>query len=54
MNVEPEEATVKLITAARVPARQVRLVRARVEGADDESVTLLQPATQLKERGLCD
>ena len=52
MNVEPEEVTVKLITAACVPARQVRLVRARVEGADDESVTLLQPATQLKERGL--
>ena len=40
-NVEPQEGTVKLITATRLPARQARLVRARVEGADDVSVTLL-------------
>ena len=51
-NVEPQEGTVKLITATRLPARQARLVRARVEGADDVSVTLLQPASQLRERGL--
>ena len=51
-NVEPQEGTVKLITATRLPARQARLVRARVEGADDVSVTLLQPASQLREWGL--
>ena len=51
-NIEPQEGTVKLITATRLPARQARLVRARVEGADDVSVTLLQPASWLRERGL--
>ena len=51
-NVEPQEGTVKLITATRLPARQAHLVRARVEGADDVPVTLLQPASQLREQGL--
>ena len=50
-NVEPRDGTVKLITATRLPAQQARLVRARVE-ADSVSVTLLQPASQLKERGI--
>ena len=52
INAEPREGTVKLITATRLPARQARLVRAKVEGAGDVSVTLLQPASQLREKGL--
>ena len=50
--VEPQECTVKLITATRLPARQAHLVRARVEGVGDVLVTLLQPARKLRERGL--
>ena len=52
INTEPREGTVKLITATKLPARQARLVRAKVEGAGDVSVSLLQPASQLREKGL--
>ena len=51
-NVEPRDGTVKLIIATRLPARQARLVRTRVKETDGVSVTLLQPASQLKEKAL--
>ena len=43
-NVEPQEGMVKLVTTTRLPARHVRIVRAKVEGASGMSVALLQPA----------
>ena len=43
---------VKLITATRVPARHARLVKARVHGIRHASLACMEPAEQLKSKGL--
>ena len=44
--------TIKLITATRVPARHVRIVKAKLNGVSRGSVALLDAGDQLEERGL--
>ena len=44
--------TVKLITDTRLPARHARLVKARVEGIHCASLACMEPAEQLKNKGL--
>ena len=51
---EPDSfsATVKLITATRVPARHTRIVKARMDGVGSRSTALLDPGGDLEQRGL--
>jgi hypothetical protein len=44
--------TVKLITTTKVPARHVRVVKAKLDGVSRGSVALLDGEIKLKERGL--
>ena len=44
--------TVKLITATRLPVRHAQLVKVHVDGIRHVSLVCLEPAEQLKRKGL--
>ena len=50
--LEISPGTVKLITATRVPARHVRIVKAKLDGVAQGSVALLTAGDGFEERGL--
>lgn len=46
-------ATVRLITATKLPARHVKVVRARVDGVGEPRIMLFLPQNLLELKGLC-
>ena len=52
LSVSNKVGTVRLLTATRLPPRHTKIVRARVEGLDRQSVSLLTPEAQWESKGL--